>query len=71
MKTGGRVRSSPVVVDGVVYAGSWDRQLYALDAKTGQELWKMKTGKPIQSFPAVMNSVVYVVGRRPMDKELS
>lgn len=29
--TGGRVRSSPAVVDGVVYVGSQDHNVYALD----------------------------------------
>ena len=32
--------SSPVVVDGVMYLTGPQSQVYALDAKTGQEMWK-------------------------------
>ncbi len=31
--------SSPAVANGVVYVGSWDGKLYALDARTGRNLW--------------------------------
>ena len=37
--TGAVVESSPAVVDGVVYAGSFAQALFAVDAKTGEELW--------------------------------
>ncbi|MFE5952575.1 PQQ-binding-like beta-propeller repeat protein [Streptomyces massasporeus] len=30
------VGSSPAVVDGSVYIGSWDKKVYALDAATGR-----------------------------------
>ena len=34
----GRVRSSPAIADGVVYFGSDDTYLYAVDLQTGQEI---------------------------------
>jgi serine/threonine-protein kinase len=34
--TNGLIRSSPAVVDGIVYIGSDDKKVYALDAATGQ-----------------------------------
>ncbi|MCS7259784.1 MAG: protein kinase, partial [Anaerolineae bacterium] len=37
------VRSSPVVVDGVLYVGCYDNNLYALNARTGEFLWKYAT----------------------------
>jgi outer membrane protein assembly factor BamB len=53
--------SSPVVVNGVVYIGSPDGHLYALNATTGKILWQYKTGDVISfSSPAVANGVVYV-----------
>ncbi len=58
-KTGGRVISSPVVVNGIVYVGSNDHFLHALDAAKGTELWKFKTGASINSSPAVVNGKVY------------
>jgi outer membrane protein assembly factor BamB len=77
-KTGGRVLSSPLVVGdavyvaaGLVYIGSWDRNLYALDAATGRERWRYTTGNDttiynqigIASSAAVANGVVFVGGR--------
>ena len=58
--TGGTVYSSPAVANGVVYVGSEDNNLYALDAKTGAKLWSYATGGPVDSSPAVANGVVYV-----------
>jgi outer membrane protein assembly factor BamB len=53
-------QSSPAVVNGVVYFGSDDGNLYALNASTGAELWSFKTGSNVISSPAVANGVVYV-----------
>ncbi len=36
------VDSSPAIADGVVYFGSFDGNLYAVDIKTGQEKWKLR-----------------------------
>ncbi len=35
----GEVKSSPSVAGGVVYFGSYDRHLYAVDIHTGEEKW--------------------------------
>jgi outer membrane protein assembly factor BamB len=58
--TAGRSVSTPAVVDGVVYVGSQDGNLYALDAASGTQLWAFLTGAEILSTPAVVNGVVYV-----------
>jgi eukaryotic-like serine/threonine-protein kinase len=60
VQTGGAVRSSPTQADGVVYVGSSDGYLYALDAVTGAEKWKLNAGSPITSTPAVAAGNVYV-----------
>ena len=56
-----RMQSSLAPVsDGVVYVGSYDTYIYALDAQTGQEKWKFKTlGFPVTSSPAISDGVVY------------
>jgi outer membrane protein assembly factor BamB len=54
------VRSSPVVVDGVVYVGAYDNNLYALDAKTGEFKWKYPTEGGIAATPFVWNDRVLV-----------
>ncbi len=58
--TGGYVGSSPAVAKGVVYVGSWDHNLYAINATTAAELWKYTTQGEVYSSPAVSNGVVYV-----------
>ena len=56
--TGLNVFSSPAVANGVVYVGSEDGHLYALNAKTGAKLWSYATNF-VDSSPAVANGVVY------------
>lgn len=58
--TGSRVYSSPAVANGVVYVGSEDRNVYALNAETGAKLWNYTTEGLVYSSPAVANGVVYV-----------
>lgn len=57
--TGGRVVSSPVFHDGVVYLGSDDGSVYALDAMSGQRRWRFATAGPVASTPAVAGGLVY------------
>ncbi len=52
--------SSPAVSNGVVYIGSGDRNVYALDAASGRLRWKFRTGNVVHSSPAVSNGMVYV-----------
>ncbi len=54
------IESSPAVVNGVVYIGSLDDNVYALNASTGAKLWSFTTGGLVESSPAVVNSVVYI-----------
>lgn len=58
-QTEGEVWSSPTVVDGVVYFGSDDSKLYALDAVSGEKQWEFSAGDMIRSHPAIVDGVVY------------
>ncbi len=58
--TGAAIFSSPTVANGVVYIGSQDGKLYALDSETGTVLWTYLTGLPIDSSPTVTNGMLYV-----------
>jgi outer membrane protein assembly factor BamB len=58
-QTGGKVFSSPAVVDGVVYFGSSDHNVYALSAADGSVKWKATTGGAVNSSPAVVGGAVY------------
>jgi len=61
------VHASPAIVDGKLCIGSWDSYFYALDAATGEELWRFKTGEDpdihnqvgIQSSATVADRIVY------------
>jgi outer membrane protein assembly factor BamB len=52
------VFSSPAVANGVAYVGSYDDNVYALNAKT-IKLWSYTTGSFLESSPVVANGVVY------------
>jgi outer membrane protein assembly factor BamB len=52
--------SGAVVANGIVYVGSIDGPLYALDAKTGAPVWQAATGGGIFSSPAVVDGLVFV-----------
>ncbi len=54
------VRSSPAVYDGLVYIGSDDNKIYALNATTGQEVWNYTTNGDIVSSPTVTQNRVYI-----------
>ena len=58
VKTNGQVISSPVLVDDVVYVGSEDHFLYAIDATNGTVKWKYKTNGPVNSTPLVAEGMV-------------
>jgi polyvinyl alcohol dehydrogenase (cytochrome) len=66
------VPTTPAVVDGIVYFGTWEGVLYAVDAQTGQKLWSFdaralvgdesawkKRGIGIRSGITVNNGRVY------------
>jgi outer membrane protein assembly factor BamB len=55
--------SSAAVANGVVYVGSSDGNLQALDAVTGQNLATVSVGDPVTS-PAIANGAVYLSSYR-------
>jgi outer membrane protein assembly factor BamB len=59
--TKGMVFSSPAIAGGVVYVGSNDGNLYAVDLASGTQKWKFATKSRIPSSPAVADGVVYFV----------
>lgn len=55
-----RVYSSPAIVDGVLYIGSTDGNVYALDAESGATEWVFETGGGIYSSPAVVDGTLFI-----------
>src|SRR6266705_23561 len=56
----GSISTDPVVANGIIYFGSLDKSLYALDARSHSIRWNFQTGGAVESTPAVVNGVVYV-----------
>ena len=53
------IRGTPACDGDLLFIGSLDNNLYALDAETGQMAWKYPTRGPIVSRPAVDDHFVY------------
>jgi len=48
--------SRPALADGILYIGSADGAVYALDANTGHQMWRFQTGEalPVQIGPVIV-----------------
>jgi eukaryotic-like serine/threonine-protein kinase len=57
--TGGLIVSSPAIAGGLLYVGSTDGYLYAVDVKSGSMKWKFASKARVVSSPAVAGGVVY------------
>jgi len=58
--TGDRIVGSPVYRDGVVYFGSDDGSVYAVNAADGRQIWRRRTGGPVPATPAIAGDLLYV-----------
>ncbi len=54
------VRSSPRLANGVLYVGSYDHNLYALQADDGSFIWKFPTEGGIASTPCLHEEMVLI-----------
>jgi outer membrane protein assembly factor BamB len=59
-KTGGPIKSSPVVDDGLVFVGSADANIYAIDLEKGSRVWAYKTTDAVEATPCVAAGSVFV-----------
>ncbi len=62
-KTGGPLHASPVIANGILYIGSTDGKLYALDAKQWGIKWVFDAGDAIRYAAAVLGNRVYFSAR--------
>jgi outer membrane protein assembly factor BamB len=61
-KTSKSIYASPLVSEGVVYAGGLDSILHAIDVRTGKELWDFRTNGEIRSAVCINASNLYLNG---------
>ncbi|MGC8486334.1 MAG: PQQ-binding-like beta-propeller repeat protein, partial [Candidatus Baltobacteraceae bacterium] len=59
-KLGGKVNGGLAYADGTVYVDSFDRHLYALNARTGAVVWKAPLDGIAMNTPVLANGVVVV-----------
>jgi outer membrane protein assembly factor BamB len=52
--------SSPAIWNGIVYFGSGDGNVYALDASTGTAKWKFATGNVVHASPAIADGTIFI-----------
>ena len=66
VEVGGPISATPVIADGVVYVGSYDGNLYALDLRTGELRWRYATGatvlEPNLKIPLGITGSAAVIG---------
>jgi outer membrane protein assembly factor BamB len=56
----GPSESSPVVVNGLVYVGDWNGNVYAFRARTGRTRWTFRTGDDVKGGVAVAGRRLYI-----------
>lgn len=59
-QTGDRIWSTPAVDNGVVYIGSTNHRLYAIDIETHEEIWHFEAEAAILSTPLVYEDTIYI-----------
>ncbi len=60
VEIGGSARMAPAIADGLVYIGSSNKQLFALDAETGEVRWHFEGDASLQMTPTVADGTVYI-----------
>jgi len=56
----GAIESSPLLVKNVLYFGSWDHHLYALDVRTHRLRWRFLADDELNSSAAYAHGTVYI-----------
>lgn len=46
--------SAPLIVEDILYIGSLDGAVYAINARTGQKIWRFQTGEGLTSGPEII-----------------
>jgi len=59
--TGGRIYSTACYQNGLVYFGSEDKKVYALERESGKQRWAFSTSGAIYASPVINNGRLYVL----------
>jgi outer membrane protein assembly factor BamB len=58
-KTDGPVKSSPIIDSNLVFVGSNDENIYAIDLHNGNRVWAYKTDDSVEATPLCIGGTVY------------
>jgi outer membrane protein assembly factor BamB len=56
----GAIESSPLLVNGILYFGSWDGYVYAVDARKRKLLWRYRTDDRVVAGPSYAHGTIFV-----------
>ena len=56
----GPIESSPLLVGRTLYFGSWDRSVYAVNARNGRKRWWFRADDEVNTAPAFWRGTVYI-----------
>ena len=59
-KTNNEIKSSPTIDEGLVFIGSADANVYAIDLENGNLVWSYKTGGAVEATACVANGSVFI-----------
>jgi len=59
-KTGGAVGATAAIVDGAVFIGSADSNVFCLSLSDGSKRWSFQTGGPVEASPLVLDGRVFI-----------
>ena len=59
-RTDDKIWSTPVIKDGIVYFGSHDQNVYAVNVTDGDEKWRFTTGGAVAGRPLLFDGLVVV-----------
>ena len=59
-QSAGPVRSTPLIVEEMIYIGSDDGYIYALDLRSGGAKWKYNTNRRVTSSPTIGDNLLFV-----------
>jgi outer membrane protein assembly factor BamB len=54
------IESSPLLRNGTLYVGSWDHNVYAIDAKTGRKKWSFTADDQVNTSAAYWRGRIYI-----------
>ena len=53
----GSFQATPIVIDGVIYITGFNNNAWAIDARSGRQIWRYRRDLPDEMFSAAVRSI--------------